>query len=79
MQATCAGHLLSASISPRTPGLRHMVLDSLGAPATVQGWPWQPGHISSHAGKPVGSGVAGVQSLWRLGICLVLRGLLLAT
>lgn len=56
-----------------------MVLDSLGAPATVQGWPWQPGHISSHVGKPVGSGVAGVRSLRRLGICLVLRGLLLAT
>lgn len=65
MQAQCTGHLHAPSIAPCSPGTRHMVLESLVASTTVQGRPQPPKQISSNVGKPVGSGVAGVWSLWR--------------
>lgn len=66
VQAQCTGHLYAPSIAPCSPGTRHMVLESLVASTTVQGRPRLPKQISSNVGKPVGSGVAGVRSLWRM-------------
>lgn len=65
MQAQGTGHLHAPSIAPCTLGTRRMVLESLVASTTVQGRPRLPKKISSNVGKPVGSGVAGVRSLWR--------------
>lgn len=80
MQADCAGHLRSASISPRTPGVRHTVLGSLGGPPPLsRDGLGSPGRSLAMLGNRWALGWPGCGAFgeWP-GICLVLRGLLVA-